>query len=156
MTTGSSQQACLIVFLQPILGLVLAEQWPIRRIRQEGQVYEPVGPDWSGFYDWLRGHESVLVGVRYHPCDETKFVLASAAHLDYARLGEHEDVSFFLTRHRLFDESRSDDQDILYNQVLTSGTGQIAICFAKDRIDPLELAALRSAEASWLHAQVEY
>ena len=153
MKDPTSSKTCVIVFLKPVMGLALAESWPVKKIVLGNDEYEPVGPEWSGFYDWLRDHNSKLLGIRYHPSDETKFVLERGRELSYAKVGDYEDLCLFLTGERTFDAVLSEDQDILYDQVFATNDGKLAICLAKNLIEPAELVALKNADATWLDAQ---
>src|SRR5713101_2789650 len=109
---------CIVVFLTPQVRLALTTNWPVVSIALNSQTYNPVGPAWSGFYDWLRDSNGKLLGVRYHPCEQTAFVLEQASELNYAQLGSHGDVCLFVSNQRSFDLKKSVDQDVLYDQVL--------------------------------------
>src|SRR5205823_5870461 len=111
---------CIVVFLKPQIGLALTTNWPVTSIAVNGQTYSPVGPAWSGFYDWLRDSDSRLLGVRYHPSEQTAFVLKQASELAYAQLGSYGDVCLFFSSQRSFDPKKSADQDFLYDQVFVA------------------------------------
>jgi hypothetical protein len=152
---ASRATPCIVVFLMPQMRLALTSNWPVTSIALNGQTYKPVGPAWSGFYDWLRDSSSRLLGVRYHPCEQTAFVLKQAAGLNYAQLGSHGDVSLFFSNQRSFDPKRSADQDFLYDQVFVANDGSAAISFAKD-LTPEELGYLKSTAAHWPDVRILY
>ncbi|HEY6252421.1 MAG TPA: hypothetical protein VI685_20900 [Candidatus Angelobacter sp.] len=139
---------CIVVFLWPQMGLALATNWPIASITVKQQIYKPSGPGWSGFYDWLRDSSGKLLGIRYHPCEETAFVLEQASRLNYAERGAYGDMSLFFSNERSFDPKKSTDQDFLYDQLFVADDGSTAIAFAKE-LTQEELDSLRSARADW-------
>jgi hypothetical protein len=119
--------------------------WPIKSLTIDGQVYRPVGPEWSGFYDWLRTGDGVVVGVRYHPTEETRFLLEEALALDYAAVGRHKDLCIYFGENRTFDPDQSEDQDFAYDQVFVTpsriGSG---ICFSTENLTEAQVSGLTS------------
>lgn len=140
MTTG--MRTCLLITLRPKLGMAIVPDWPIRTLTVDGQIYRPVGPEWSGFYDWLRSKDGEVIGVRYHVTEDTRFLLKEASALNYAMIGQHEDVCIFFGDNRAFDPARSDDQDIAYDQVFVSNGEGSAICFSAENLTPTQIADL--------------
>ena len=148
---------CLIVALRPKLGLALTQSWPVADLSIDGDLYRPVGPEWSGFYDWLRDGSGALLGVRYNATEATRFILDRSKTLDYAEVGSYDDVAIFFTPSRAFDPDQSDDQDLLYDQVFVSDSGRdIAICFATDNLADSQLEALASGLWENLRCSVSY
>jgi hypothetical protein len=124
---------CLVVTLREQLRLALLDRWPVSDLVIEGESYRPVGPEWGGFYDWLRDRSGALLGVRYNATDETRFVLDKAKALDYAQIGEYDDLAIFFSATRSFDPDGSADQEFLYDQAFVSLSGRdVAVCFATD------------------------
>jgi hypothetical protein len=137
------------------MGLALTTNWPVTSIAVNGQTYSPVGPAWSGFYDWLRDSDSRLLGVRYHPSEQTAFVLKQASELTYAQLGSYGDVCLFFSSQRSFDPKKSADQDFLYDQVFVANDGSTAISFAKE-LTREEVDCLKAASADWPDVRILY
>jgi len=148
---------CLIVALRPKLGLALAESWPVADLLIDGHLYRPVGPQWSGFYDWLRDGSGALLGVRYNATDETRFVLDQSRTLDYTEAGNYDDLAIFFSPKRAFDPAQSADQDFLYDQVFVSDAGRgIVICFATDNLTDSQLETLASGPWENLRCSVSH
>jgi hypothetical protein len=153
---ASRSTPCVIVFLEPRMKLALAAKWPVASIiTSVGQTYRPIGPAWSGFYDWLRDSDSKLLGVRYYPCEEAAFVLQRTIELNYAESGFHQDVCLFFSERRSLDPKNSVDQDFLYDQVFVADDGSVAISFAGDFTQDI-LNQLKSAIADWPNVSIKY
>jgi len=119
-----------------------------------GEVYEPVSDEWSGFYDWLRGGDGQLLGLRWWPFDYVEFVLEHVKHLSFARVGDKQELEiYFSERMREVDQHKSCDQDFLYDQVFRSPSGQFALAISTDNLNDTDLAALRTADAEWVSLQ---
>ena len=131
----------VIVLLRSKLALALAPTWPIKTFTANGHVYLPVGPEWSGFYDWLRSERGFVLGIRYHPNEDTNFLLKDAAGLSYATVGPYEDLCIFFGEDRAFDPAQSQDQDFAYDQVYSSAAGS-AICFSAENLSAAQLDEL--------------
>jgi hypothetical protein len=146
MTT--SKRTCLLVALRPKLGIAIVPDWPITTLAADGISYRPVGPEWSGFYDWLRSEDGDVLGVRYHLTDDTRFLLKEVCALDYAVVGQHEDVCIFFGENRAFDPAQSDNQDFSYDQVFVANGEGSAICFSAENLTPAQIANIVAVEAS--------
>lgn len=139
----TTKRTGLLIALRPTLGLAIVPAWPIKKLTIDGQIYRPVGPEWSGFYDWLRTGEGAVVGVRYHPTEETRFLLEEALALDYVAVGRHEDLCIYFGENRTFDPDQSEDQDFAYDQVFVapSRIGS-AICFSTENLTEAQVSGL--------------
>jgi len=146
---------CLIVFLRPKIALALGKDWPITRLSIDNKTFEPVGPHWSGFYDWLRDIRGRVVGVRYHPTEYTDFLLKFVDRLEYAELGQFSDLSLFFGEARTIDPATSEDQNFIYDQVFES-QGEYAIAFAKPGFSTEEQAGLSEGGTEWLNPAIVY
>jgi hypothetical protein len=138
----TSNRTGLLVTLRPEIGLALVADWPITTLKADGLSYRAVGPEWSGFYDWLRSKDGTVLGVRYHTTEDTRFLLNEASSLSYAVVGQHEEVCIFFGENRVFDPAQSDDQDFAYDQVFVSTGEGSAICFSAENLTPNQLASV--------------
>ena len=135
-------RAALLLELRPKLVIALMPAWPIRGLSIDDRAYRPVGPEWSGFYDWLRAGSGRIIGVRYHTTENGRAILEGAKLLDYAAVGEYGDVSIFFGTDRNFDRAQSEDQDFEYDQVFVGGEGEYAICFSTGNLTEEQTAEL--------------
>jgi hypothetical protein len=157
MTTSRNS---LLIALRPKIGLATVPAWPVTKLAVEGHAYRPTGPEWSGFYDWLRSEEGTVLGVRYHSTEDTAFLLEEARRLSYASVGQHGDVCIFFGENRAFDPEQSADQDFAYDQVFVATGMGSAICFSTENLSDDQVASIMrdrnilSIEASYGPAEL--
>jgi hypothetical protein len=143
----------LIMFFWPRLTLAESPSWPIKQLQVGSELYVPVSPDWSGFYDWLRDNNGNLLGIRFSSFPETEFLIHALSGLPYTYVEGNDTVEIFLTsgRRRSVPE-RSCDQDFLYDQVFKSASGKHALAVCTDGLMETELRAISGADADWIAA----
>jgi hypothetical protein len=139
MTTARN---CLLIVLRSEIGLATVPAWPITTLSVDGHAYQPTGPEWSGFYDWLRSGDGTVLGVRYHSTEETQFLLEEAKRLNYASVGVHGDLCIFFGENHAFDPAQSEDQDFAYDQIFVASVMGSAICFSTDNLSAEQVAAV--------------
>jgi hypothetical protein len=135
--------------------MALTQDMPVASIAVDGQTYLPVGPEWSGFYDWLRNLEGRILGVRYHAVDETSFVLKAASQLKYVEL-ERSSLAIFFTEDHRFDVRESVDQAFIYDQVFMTGDGACCIAFATDNLSNDQLKSVKDLHIDRLNVAIQY
>jgi len=70
-----SPGACLLVVLASEPKLAFARECPAGSFRMGGRDYRDQGyGDWTGFYHWLRSAPDTVIGVRYWPFENTRFL----------------------------------------------------------------------------------
>lgn len=117
------------------------------RVYEEEQSYG----DWTGFYDWLRNPAGQVVGVRYCPFDETRFLIEDLRNFEYIDVpagGLCLEIHFWRGEH--VDRRKSDDQDFGLNKIFrASSTSGWLISFDTTALSISELAGLRASPAKW-------
>ena len=152
---GESAQVreCLLVILQPQLALAKIRPWPLAGFICEGKHYRDAGfGEWTEFYDWLRDFESNLLGVRFWLSSETEFLADYAKELPYIQIDPSRYLEIYFSERREIDQSRSCDQDFLYDGIFHSDDGQYAIGFGMGGLNETDLVSLQNAGARWAEA----
>ena len=123
--------SCLIVVCMNEIILVHAPQCPKDSFTYDNTTFRNQGfGDFTGFYDWLRNKDGEVIGVRYLPVDELKFLWHALANLPYVKVNQKiKSIEFYFSNDRTVDESVSDDQDFGSNSVYKSDDGIFAISF---------------------------
>jgi hypothetical protein len=153
----AKEHQCLVLFLAEEATLGWAERWPIAELSFDGRRYAPVGPSWSGFYDWLRDPEGLLVAIRYEPCEELSQSVSKVCEgLGYVERGNFGDWIFHLGGHSVIDRSKSEEQDFLYDQVFFSEEGLCAIAFANQYPVQVKANIIGSAGVRWVSPSAKY
>ncbi len=126
-----NRNICLIVVCAEEIALAIAPHCPERFLRYANCRFDDEGfGDLTGFYDWLRNAEGLVIGVRYLPADELNFLLEELSELPYAEVDWRiRSVEFYFSRDRSVDASISNDQEFGDNRLLRSSSGTIAISF---------------------------
>ncbi len=144
------QTRSLAVFLRSQITLAWANR-PVGAIKLESQTYRAVGPEWSGFYDWLCDADGRLVAIRYEPCGEVAQYIREGCELgDYAEPGKYGDWTIYLGERRALDPAKSEEQDFLYDQVLVAADGSCVIVFANNDFTKYEQAGIGSSNVTWV------
>jgi hypothetical protein len=104
---------------------------PGERIEVFGALYRDTGyGDFTGFYDWLRSPEGVVIGLRWWPFGDLGFVLETLRGREYASLDpaeEYVDIWFGSERVSIPEEPK--EQDFVGNKVLVSDSGDYVLSF---------------------------
>jgi len=107
--------------------------------------------DWTGFYDWLRSAPDSVIGVRYWPFDNTRFLADLVGSLPYVKVPEDGSCLeiYFSGRGRV--EARaSDDQSFGSNRVFYSEEGGCwAISFDTTGLSATEVLSFAKTDAEW-------
>lgn len=141
---------CLVIFLRPRLTLGEMTSWPHERLQAFGEQYTSMAGEWTGFYDWLRGHDGTLRGVRYWPFESTQFVIQIAKGLSYIHAVEGKCLEIFFGSERATLDHLSSDQDFLYDPVYTTHSGACALAFSTEDLSESDYTAIRNANAEWV------
>jgi len=107
--------------------------------------------DWTGFYDWLRTSPEKIVGVRYWPFHNTRFLVADLSVRQYVLAQQDKaclEVYFSPTDQRI-DLMASDDQAFGSNRVFCSQADGWAISFDTTGLSTSELHSIRDSGADW-------
>ena len=149
-TGPREQRQCLLVALgqQPVLALVA--ECPHDEFSLDGRVYRDKGYGaWTGFYDWLRDRHGQIVGLRYWPFEETRFLTDSLRALPYVRVDEDRSfVEFYLADARAVDHELSDDQHFGDNRLFATDSGELGISFGTETLSEPEMDHVRALVAS--------
>lgn len=151
VSTKQPNREGLIVILGPRLTLASGIEWPIKAFEVGETKYTDVGlGDWTGFYDWLRSSEGVLLGVRYWPADANDALFENAGSVAYASIGTAGYLEIYFSQEGPSDPRRSNDQEFQYDAVFRSAEGEWAIVFDTAALTPSDLAQLGESDARWV------
>lgn len=116
-----------------------------------GRDYRDQGyGDWTGFDDWLRSAADTVIGVRYWPFENTRFLADVVGSLPYVKVPEDGSCLeiYFSARGRV--EARaSDDQSFGSNRIFCSEEGGWAISFDTTGLSDTEFLSLARTDAEW-------
>ena len=145
---------CLLVMLQPQLVLAKIRPWPLAGFTCKGRRYRDAGfGEWTEFYDWLRNSDATVLGVRYWLSTETAFLADYAKDLPYIKIDPSRNLEIYFSERREINQSRSCDQDFLYDGIFRSDDGQYAIGFGMGGLTETDIIGLEKLGASWAEAQ---
>jgi hypothetical protein len=102
------------------------------------------GGDWTGFYDFLRTNENMVIGIRYAPLVDDSTFLKTLVQKAYVKLLPNSSVELYFSNDHSFVPELSDDQRFGENMLLRSKEGAYAITFGIEQLNPLELAQIRN------------
>jgi len=150
-TPGSSAgRPCLIVALNSNLTLAESPVWPLKSFALSGQLYRDAAlGEWTGFYDWLRDSNSVLLGVRYWFNEGTELLVQKANALGYIRVDPSRYIEIYFSDRRDIEPKLSSDQEFLYDPVFRSDEGEYALGFAMEGLGESDLLNIHTARANW-------
>ena len=133
----------MLVALRSGPAIAFAPECPASSFQMGDREYRDKGfGDWTGFYDWLRSGAESIVGVRYWPFQETRFVVDDLSGYQYVKVPEDKScLEIYFSADGGVDRRASDDQAFGSNRVFYSEAGGWALSF--DTID-LSLRALQS------------
>lgn len=156
LVDGNKQErVCLLVMLQPQLVLAELRPWPLAGFVCEGRRYQDAGfGEWTEFYDWLRDSDSNVLGVRYWLRSDTEFLAAYAKERPYIQIDPLRHLEIYFSERRGVNQSRSCDQDFLYDGIFRSDDGQYAIGFGMGGLNEADLLSLQNAGARWAEAHL--
>ena len=150
-STESRNRTGLAVIVRPQLALAMGIEWPIVGLLVGDVAYSDVGlGEWTGFYDWLRRADGVLLGVRYWPAEPNESLFRDAASASYGTIGSRGSLDIYFSTDRNYDPQRSVDQEFLYDPVFRSAGGEWAIVFDTIALTPSDLERLRGSDALWV------
>ena len=85
---------------------------PDEKLRVGTKFYEDIGKgDWNGFYDWLRDENKKVIGIRYWPYRERKFIIEAIHGYPYVETEAEKCSKIFFSSARVFVEELSADQE---------------------------------------------
>lgn len=136
--------SALVIAFGPRLRYQLLSSLPSSDVRLGGISYRALElGDWTGFYDWLRRRDGVVIGVRYWPFEDGRELLASVPKSPVVVVEPGKSVSVRFGTGEV-EESLSDDQQFGGNQILASDEGDWAVTF--------DAAAVILEPGSWVDA----
>jgi len=122
----------------------------------EGQIYRSVGPEWSGFYDWLCNSDGQMIAIHYEPSKEVAHYIRSGCELgDYAEPGKYDDWTIYLGERGTIDLKKSEEQDFLYDQVFWAADRSCVIVFANQDFTKYEQTGIGYPNTSWVYPTVK-
>lgn len=143
-----SQPRSLVVALSEPVWLYLVPIEIGETVSLNGESYVDCGPGrWAGFYDWLRGADGGIRGLRSWLGAGAEALRHELARNSAVELGE-DHVLIWLTERRDFDEHRSDDRDFGTHRVMRTSRQKLAVTFDVERLPDRELAALAKLVAT--------
>jgi hypothetical protein len=98
--------------------------------------------DWTGFFDWLRSASEEVIGVRYCPFEEFRFVFKAAREVPNVLVTGNSAVEVYFGENRQVDPSNSCDQDFGENEVYRSRDGKVAIAFGTSHLNEAQRKCL--------------
>ena len=142
--------ACLLVALASGPKLAFARECPAASFRMGGRDYRDQGyGDWTGFYDWLRSAPDSVIGVRYWPFENTRFLADVVCSLPYVKVPEDGScLEIYFSRGRV-QARASDDQSFGSNRIFCSEEGGWAISFDTTGLSATEVLSLARTDAEW-------
>lgn len=147
---SSAGRPCLIVVLKSNLTLAESPAWPLKGFALDGKEYRDAAlGEWTGFYDWLRNPNGVLLGVRYWLNEGTERLVQQAHVLDYVRVDPSRFIEIYFSDRRDIEPKLSADQEFLYDAVFRSDNGQYALGFAMVGLSESDLLNIQTAKADW-------
>lgn len=143
--------ACLLVALASAPKLAFARECPASAFRMGGQDYRDQGyGDWTGFYDWLRSSPDTVIGVRYWPFDNTRFLADLVSSLPYVKIPQDSSCLEIYFSNGRIEASASDDQSFGSNRIFYSEEGGCwAISFDTAGLSASEVLSLATTDAEW-------
>ena len=151
---SSTKRPCLIVILRAQLTLAKDVRWPLKGFVVGSKRYHDAAfGNWTGFYDWLRDARGSLLGVRYTPFNETEFLTERTKGLAYVKSDPPRHLEIYFSDRREFDDTRSCDQEFLYDAVFRSDDGEYAIGFGMEELSESDLRGLEETGAEWAVAR---
>jgi len=98
--------------------------------------------DWTGFFDWLRSASEEVIGVRYCPDEEFRFVFKAVRDIPNVLVTDNWAVEVYFGNDHQFESLNSCDQDFGENEVYRSRDGKVAIAFGTSHLDEAERKTL--------------
>lgn len=121
----------------------------------ETRLIDKGNGDWSGFYDWLRDSAGQIVGVRFWPFEQARFLCDFLGRFPYVRVeGSHRFIEIYFRSDRNIAVGRSDDQAFGGNHIF-SADGEWAITFDLKTLASSEAASIDALAVNWEPACVE-
>src|SRR5437868_1657772 len=146
---------CIAVVLRPRLAIARDLKWPLKAFVIGDQRFCDTGiGNFTGFYDWLRGGDRGILGVRYWLNDETTFIANLTERLPYVRVDPPNSIEIYFSDRRDVDPQISADQEFLYDAIFRSDYGEVAICFGVEALAPDEIRGLEFPNVESLSVQV--
>jgi hypothetical protein len=150
----SRERPCVVALLRPRLTLAKGLTWPQKAFVVNGKEYRDVGlGEWTGFYDWLRGSNGNLLGVRYWLDSSTNFLEAYTRNLAYVSIDPSRCIEVFFSDQRTFEPKLSCDQAFLYDALFRSGDGEYAIAFGAEELSGADFETLEKSGTQWAEAR---
>lgn len=149
---SKSRSSFLIAFLVPgEPHLALCDQLPKGTFNADGKTYDETEMGhWTGFYDWLRPAKGRVIGIRYWPFEEARFLIDASRWLGYVDIDESQSSITLRLDEGVFDERLSDSQDFGDNKIWEGGDGSYAVSFSTYSLSHEELECLKSLPVRWL------
>jgi hypothetical protein len=154
-SSATAGKRCLLVILRPTLTLSSVDVWPLSEIRIDKTDYLDTGlGEWTGFYDWLRCDDGMVMGVRYWPAIPNNPLFDAARSLPYVTIGTAGSLDITFSPSKKFDPTQSQDQEFMYDAVFRSKTGEWAIAFDTMALKENDWEHLRQLPATWSESQI--
>ena len=107
------------------------------------EYYQVTDYDWTGFFDWLRSPTGNVIGVRYSPFEEFRFVFKAICDVSDVLVTDKLSIEVYFGDNRDVDPENSSDQDFGKNEVYTSTDGKVLIAFGTSHLNEDELQTLQ-------------
>jgi len=109
----------------------------------------------TDFSDWLRNPTGRVIGVRFWPYEEMRFLSDQLGQFSYVAVTEQgKQVAIYLSDDRQVDEEKSADQNFATNKVYSTDDGEWAIAFRATQLSVPEIEGVYAADAEWVSADV--
>lgn len=145
---GSESNGSLILLFRNELKIILTDSVPSLEFSFCESKYRDIGNgDWNGFYDWLRGPDSRLLGVRYWPFDERQFLFSVLPQHSYLSMESGKSIKVYFSDRRDFAEEISADQEFGNDIVFVSENGEYAISFSTKLLSESDIHTLLNSGA---------
>jgi hypothetical protein len=131
---------CLMIVIQPSFELVTLDECPQDGFDFFDKHYYDLGHgSFTGFYDWLRNSERKIVGVRYWPFEEFRFICEKLAHSSSVlRAQDFSHLDILFADIQDMNWHSSDDQDFGSNQLYSTDDDEWSISFATTGLNDTE------------------
>ena len=132
MASGSKQLSIVCLPKQRHAYLVDAVTIEGASVGIAGTIFRDSGAgDWLGFYDWLRGSDDAVIGVRQYvdPDPMVDRILLELSRDDVIVDEKARSVEIFFSRGRDYDVLKSADQDFGGNRLFVGDDGSILLTF---------------------------
>jgi hypothetical protein len=99
--------------------------------------------DWSGFYDWLRPHPGCIIGVRFWPFENVRFLLDVMQPSGSLTVGSDGQLLLYFGSTRVYESEMSDDQAFDEACIYKSAEDEYGILFGLKHLSEAELRSLQ-------------